>query len=299
MQTSDPAIYAVGDVVETADPIFPETQRAWVALGNVANMQARVAADHALASTAEIASAVLPYKGSYGTSIVRLFGTTLALTGWTEKRLKAAGIPYAATIVNASHHAGYYPNPETMTIKITYDPVTGKVYGGQAVGGSGVDKRIDVIATAIKGSLSVEDLSQLQLTYSPPFGSAKDGVNLVGLAARNEMDKTSEAIPNFPGDDRIIIDVRSAAAHASNPFPVQGGGKNIHFAELHTRHNELDKSKKYTAVCDWGRTAYFGQRTLRQAGFDCNTVSGGWRVQKMRDNVAATEAAKEKSDSKL
>ena len=96
MQTSDPSIYAVGDVVETPDPIFPETQRAWVALGNVANMQARVAADHALLATGESTSTVLPYKGSYGTSIVRLFGSTLALTGWTEKRLKAAGIPYAA-----------------------------------------------------------------------------------------------------------------------------------------------------------------------------------------------------------
>jgi NADPH-dependent 2,4-dienoyl-CoA reductase/sulfur reductase-like enzyme len=125
MQTTDPSIYAVGDVIETQDLVFPD-RKATVALGNIANMQARIAADHIVLGKS------IPYKGSLGTSIVRAFDTVLALTGWNEKRLKAAGIPYATTTITENSHAGYYPGALPITLKITYDPATGRVYGGQA-----------------------------------------------------------------------------------------------------------------------------------------------------------------------
>jgi NADPH-dependent 2,4-dienoyl-CoA reductase/sulfur reductase-like enzyme len=125
MQTNDPDVYAVGDVIETRDLVFPE-RKATVALGNIANMQARIAADHIVLGKS------IPYKGSLGTSIVRAFDTVLALTGWTEKRLKDAGIPYATTTITENSHAGYYPGALPITMKITYDPATGRLYGGQA-----------------------------------------------------------------------------------------------------------------------------------------------------------------------
>ena len=125
MQTNDPDVYAVGDVIETQDLVFPD-RKATVALGNIANMQARIAADHIVLGKS------IPYKGSLGTSIVRAFDTVLALTGWNEKRLKAAGIPYATTTITENSHAGYYPNALPITLKITFDPATGRVFGGQA-----------------------------------------------------------------------------------------------------------------------------------------------------------------------
>ena len=144
MRTNDPSVYAVGDVIETNDYVFPE-RRATIALGNIANMQARIAADHIVTGES------IPYKGSLGTSIVRVFDSVLALTGWNEKRLKAANIPYQTVTITDNSHASYYPGALPITMKLTFDPKTGRVYGAQAFGIDGVDKRIDAIAVAIFG----------------------------------------------------------------------------------------------------------------------------------------------------
>lgn len=285
MQTSDPNIYAVGDAVETSDAVFRE-RRAWVALGNVANTQARIAADHMLGL-----ANIVPYKGSLGTSIVRAFDTTLALTGWTEARLAAAKIPYGSAVINADHHAGYYPGGETMSVKVTFDMPTGRLYGAQAVGGAGVDKRVDVLAMAILAGQTIDDLSQMQTTYSPPFGSAKDPVAVVGLAARNMRDQLSTRADGIDTDDgRVVIDVRPDDVRKADPLPVKPGVE-CYFADITSSGllQKLDKTKKYKTVCNWGRTAYFAQRNFMQSGFDCTTVAGGWRVEKMRREAKAVK----------
>ena len=281
MQTNDPDVYAVGDAVETRCGVF-ENQRAWVALGNVANMQARVAADHLLLGKA------LPYRGSLGTSIVRAFDGVLALTGWTEKRLLKARIPYHTTTINSGHHAGYYPGTETLTVKITYDPQTGRLFGAQAAGKSGVDKRVDMLAMAILGGMTIDDISQMQTSYSPPFGSAKDPVNLVGLAARNQRDKLAMPVYDLDANDRIVIDVRDEDTIKKKPLPCDS--IKIYFADIAENLHKLDKSKKYVVICRWGRTAYFAERNLLQSGFDATTCVGGWRVQSMRNKLKEQKA---------
>ena len=271
MQTNDPHIYAVGDVIETADLVFPE-RKTTVALGNIANMQARIAADHIVLGKG------VPYRGSLGTSIVRAFDNVLALTGWNEKRLKAANIPYATTTISGYDHASYYPNALPITMKILFDPVTGRIYGAQAYGIEGVDKRIDVIATAITGGLTVEDLSLTQLTYSPPFGSARDVANIAGLAARNVRDGLVNPTydfenPHNPNKKVQLLDVRPRESAALSPVP---NSINIPYKELNNVDLKLfDKDTEYQTICLWGKTAYFSSRILQNAGLKSTTLIGG------------------------
>lgn len=271
MRTSDPDIYAAGDVVETNDLVFPE-RKATVALGNIANMQARIAADHMVLGKS------VPYRGSLGTSIVRAFDCTFALTGWTETRLRAANIPYSTTIVTANNHAGYYPMALPITMKITFDPETGRVYGGQAVGVEGVDKRIDVIATAITGQLTVDDLSLTQLTYSPPFGSARDVVNVAGLAARNLRDhliQPAYSLENIDPKRTTVVDVRPKEVASLSPIP---NSINIPLKEVANCFPTLDKNMEYLTVCALGKTSYFCSRFLSQCGFQVKSLIGGLRM---------------------
>ena len=270
MQSSDPSIYAVGDVVETRDLVFPE-KRATVALGNIANMQARIAADHA------VLNKTIPYTGSLGTSIVRGFDTVLALTGWNEKRLKAAGIPYEVAIVTDYHHASYYPGALPLTLKMTFDKETGRIYGAQAVGMEGADKRIDVLAMAITGKLTIEDLSLAQLCYSPPFGSARDVANVVALNARNIKDglvnpghSLSDLSPNVK-----LIDVRPPEVAGLHPIP---GSINIPDYEISTKAKSLDPTVEYRTVCAMGKMSYFASRKLLQAGLQASSLIGGLRI---------------------
>lgn len=277
MQTNDPNIYAVGDVIETKDLVFPD-RKTNVALGNIANMQARIAADHMGLGKS------VPYKGSLGTSIVRAFDTILAIAGWNETRLKDAGIPYATTTITAWAHASYYPGAMPITMKITYDPITGRVYGGQAVGVDGVDKRIDVIATAITAGMTIDDLSLLQLTYSPPFGSARDVVNVAGLAARNQKDNLVHASFHLTEDDTAakastprevkVLDVRAKDIAQANPVP---NSINIPYKDLNNMdlNKVLDKNVEYKTLCLWGKTAYFSSRVLENQGFKTSTLIGG------------------------
>ena len=270
MQSSDPSIYAVGDVVETRDLVFPE-KRATVALGNIANMQARIAADHAILNQS------IPYSGSLGTSIVRGFDIVLALTGWNEKRLKQAGIPYEVAIVTDYHHASYYPGALPLTLKMIFDKETGRIFGAQAVGMEGADKRIDVLAMAITGKLTIEDLSLAQLCYSPPFGSARDVANVVALNARNIKDgivNPGHTLSSLPPNVKLI-DVRPPEVAGLHPIP---GSINIPDSEISTKAKTLDPNLEYRTVCAMGKMSYFASRKLLQAGFRASSLIGGLRV---------------------
>jgi NADPH-dependent 2,4-dienoyl-CoA reductase/sulfur reductase-like enzyme/rhodanese-related sulfurtransferase len=264
-QTSDPAIYAVGDVCETEDPIL--RTRAAIPLGGPANRQGRTAADHIF-----LGEKAQRYPGSLGTAIVRVFAHSAGLTGWTEKRLKLAGIPYQTVTVNAASHASYYPGSETVTLKILWSPESGRLLGAQAVGKDGIDKRLDILATALRGNLTIEDLVHLELAYAPPFGSAKDVVNIAGFAATNMRDGMLLPVDTLADAGEQIIDVRPAATAARQPVP---GAKNIPLLEIRDRLSEIDRSKPVFTICQMGKTSYFAARILANNGFDARSILGG------------------------
>lgn len=264
-QTSDPQIYAVGDVCETEDPILHT--RAAIPLGGPANRQGRTAADHIF-----LGEKAQRYPGSLGTAIVRVFAHSAGLTGWTERRLKLAGIPYQTVTVNASSHASYYPGAETITLKILWDPADGRILGAQAVGKDGIDKRLDILATALRGNLTIEDLVHLELSYAPPFGSAKDVVNIAGFAATNMRDGMLLPVDTLADAGEQIIDVRPTATAARQPVP---GAKNIPLLELRSRLSEIDRSKPVFTICQMGKTSYFAARILANNGFDARSILGG------------------------
>jgi NADPH-dependent 2,4-dienoyl-CoA reductase/sulfur reductase-like enzyme/rhodanese-related sulfurtransferase len=263
--TSDPDIYAVGDACETDDPILGK--RAAIPLGGPANRQGRTAADHMF-----LGEKALPYPGSIGTAIVRVFDLAAGITGWSEARLKAEGVPYQTVTVNGGSHAGYFPGSETITLKLLWSPDDGRVLGAQASGKDGVDKRLDVIATALRGRLTIDDLAHLELAYAPPFGSAKDVVNVAGFAAGNIRDGMLVPVPDLKSAGAQIVDVRPAAAATKLPVP---GAKNIPLGELRARLGEIDKSQPVFTICQMGKTSYFAARILANHGFDARSILGG------------------------
>ena len=262
--TSDPDILAVGDACETADPILGK--RTAIPLGGPANRQGRIAADRIfLGGTAR------PYPGSIGTAIVRVFELAAGITGYSEARLKSEGVPYLTVTVNGSSHAGYFPGAETITLKLLWSP-DGRILGAQAIGEGGVDKRLDIIATAIRGGMDTDDLAQLELSYAPPFGNAKDVVNVAGFAAANIRDGLLVPVPGLAEAGVQIVDVRPAAAAARQPVP---GAKNIPLSELRGRIDELDRSQPVFTICQMGKTSYFAARILANHGFDARSILGG------------------------
>ena len=273
MQTSDPNIYAAGDAIETPDRITGEACA--VPLGGPANRQGRIAADHIFRG-----DKARPYPGSLGTAIVRVFDVAAGLTGWSEKRLRAAGKAYQAVTVGDNHHAGYFPGARPITLRIVWSPDDGRVLGAQATGFAGVDKRLDVIATAIARRLTIDDLCHLELAYAPPYGSAKDLVNLAGFAATNIRDGLVEIVDAIPEDADIqVVDARPPALAQSHPLPRSGAGSvvNIPLGELRRRHTELDRSRPVVTACALGKTSYFAARILAQHGFRVRSFSGGIR----------------------
>lgn len=264
-QTSDPTIYAVGDVCETSDPIL-QTRTA-IPLGGPANRQGRTAADHIF-----MGEKALPYPGSIGTAIVRVFDIVAGLTGWTEARLVQAAVAYQTVTVNASSHASYYPGSETVTLKILWSPDDGRILGAQAIGRDGIDKRLDVIATAIRGRLTVDDLSHLELAYAPPFGSAKDVLNIAGFAAGNIRSGYLIPVAKLEDAGEQIIDVRPTATANKQPVP---GAKNIPLLQLRSRLNEIDPTRPVYTICQMGKTSYFAARILANNGFDARSILGG------------------------
>jgi NADPH-dependent 2,4-dienoyl-CoA reductase/sulfur reductase-like enzyme/rhodanese-related sulfurtransferase len=271
MQTSDPDIYAAGDAVEIKDLVSGEVMA--VPLGGPANRQGRLAADHMFRP-----AQTQPYTGALGTAIVRAFDVAAGLTGWSEKRLRAAGRAFRTVTVNDNHHAGYFPGAKPILLKLLWEPETGRVLGAQATGFLGVDKRLDVLATAITGGLTIDDLAQLELAYAPPFGAAKDIVNLAGFAACNARDGLVTPIDDLPDDPAVqVLDNRPPALVQAYPLP-QVRALNIPLAALRQRLDELDRNRPVVTVCALGKTAYFAARILAQNGFQVSTLTGGIRA---------------------
>ena len=266
-RTSDPDIYAAGDAVETIDRVLGG--KTVVAMGGPANRQGRVAADHLL-----LGDKARPYPGSVGTGIVRAFAAVAGITGWSEKRLQAAAIDYQTVTVNDSHHASYYPGAQPITLKIVWETQSGRLLGAQASGTEGIDKRLDVLSTAIVAGLTVDDLCHLELAYAPPFGSAKDVINLAGFAACNRRDGLVSHVSQLPDDPSVqVVDVRGKPL--ADAFPAPGKAINIPFPTLRARLGELDRNRPVVTLCAFGKMSYFAARVLAQNGFSVNSFSGG------------------------
>lgn len=271
MQTSVPDIYAVGDAVEVRN--FVTGKPALIALAGPANKQARIAADN-------ICGIESTFKGSQGSSVIKLFDMTAATTGINEKTAQALNITYDKAVTYSASHATYYPGATNMTVKTIFSPEDGRILGAQIVGYEGVDKRLDVIATAIHAGMSAADLQELDLAYAPPFSSAKDPVNMAGFTIENvrsgrvrqfhwhDIDSLCER------DDITQLDVRSEAEYAKGHI---AGTINIPVDELRDRIQELDRSKTLYVNCHSGLRSYIACRILSQNGFDCYNLSGGYR----------------------
>lgn len=274
LRTTDPSIYAVGDAISAPSLVVP-TQRTWLPMGGPANRQARLAAEHMV-----LGEKADKYRGNLGTGIVRAFNTTAGMTGMGEAALKKAGVPYEVALVHGQSHAGYYPGAEPIALKVMYHAETRQLLGAQAVGGSeGVDKRLDVLATAISSKASVDDLAHLELTYAPPFGSARDIVNTAGFAAQNAaagLLVPQRSLASLP-PDRVVVDVRDATTAAMRPVAplLPPGQKVVLLPDVRGGVASLDKTASYTTVCNLGKMSYFAARTLAQAGLDVSSLQGG------------------------
>lgn len=270
MQTSDPAIYAAGDAVLTRDRVLGNPGN--VPMGGPANRQGRVAADHIF-----MPDKARPYPGSLGTAIVRGFEVAAGITGWSEKRLLAAGKEFQTVTINDHDHATYYPGAKPLTLKIAWEPETGRVLGAQASGFDGVDKRLDVMAAAILGGVTIDDLCHIELAYAPPFGAAKDAINLAGFAACNRRDELIRHVTQLPVDSLAqIVDVRPKPLSEAYPAPVPV--INIPFPTLRANLDKLDRSRPVVTLCAFGKMSYFAARILAQEGFDVYSFSGGLKA---------------------
>jgi len=265
LQTSDPDIYAVGDAVEVRH--FVLDTPALIPLAGPANKQGRMAADN-------ICGMQRRYKGSQGTSILKVFDRTVAMTGAGEKDLKRANIDYEKVYIHPANHVGYYPGARQMHIKLLFSKPEGKVLGAQIVGSEGVDRRIDVFAVAIRAGMTVYDLQQLELAYAPPYGSGKDAVNMAGFAATNILEGIAE-VKHFDelDNDEMLLDVRTPSEYARGHIP---GAINISVDELRSRLDRLPKDKTVNAYCAVGIRSYIASRILKQKGFKVKSVSGGY-----------------------
>ena len=272
MQTSDPDIYAVGDAVEVTD--YVTGFHTMTPLAGPANKQARIAADNVMGRRSI-------YRGTMGTSVVKLFDLTVASTGANERFLTTNKIPFLTSYTHSGSHASYYPGAEMMSIKLFFSPGNGKILGAQIVGKKGVDKRIDVIATAIHGSMTVYDLEELELAYAPPYSSAKDPVNIAGFVAANVLKGDvrnihwHELIDTDP-DTTVMIDLRNKD-ELDESGRINSAG-HIPLGELRNRLNELDPDKQYIVFCAIGLRGYVGYRILSQKGFNVRNLSGGYKT---------------------
>lgn len=273
MLTSDPDIYAVGDAVEVTD--FVTGEKAYIPLAGPANKQGRIAADN-------ICGIPTTYKNTQGSAVLKIFDMTVATTGVNERAAKAAGLDYDKVYTYSNSHASYYPGSTGMSIKTLYEKGTGKILGAQIVGFDGVDKRCDVLATAIRAGMTAKDLTELELCYAPPFGSAKDPVNFVGYVIENTL---SGHVKNFFWDDVAklprdgsvtLLDVRTDLERENGQYIE--GFIHIPVDELRARAGELDKSKPVYIHCRTGLRSYVACCMLAGMGFDCYNLSGGWRL---------------------
>lgn len=274
MLTSDPDIYALGDAVEVKHRVSGLSTK--IPLAWPANRQAIVVANH-------IFGIKDSYKGSMGTAVVKVFDYTIATTGLNEKALKQLSLPYQSVHVQRNNHASYYPNAKEMNLKLLFHPTTGEIYGAQGVGYEGVEKRIDVIATAMIGKLTAHDLVDLELSYAPPFGSAKDPVNILGYAALNLIDGRIQKVDVLQVNDLVsngafILDVRTPDEVKYGSLPK---ATNIEIDELRSRLNELpSKDTPIYVLCRVGHRGYVATMILNNLGYNAFNIDGGYDLYK-------------------
>jgi len=270
--TSNSDIYAIGDAVEKKDAI--DGSQTLIPLANIANRQGRVVSDHINGRK----NRPIP---SIGTAIVKVFDLMVATTGWSEKRLKANNKEFLVIHTHPNSHAGYYPGAKPMALKLLIDPKTEEILGAQGIGTDGVDKRIDVIATAIRGGIKAPELADLELAYAPPFSSAKDPVNMLGYLAENLLSKLSRTaqwheIDELIAQGYVLVDVRSKSEFDQAGIP---GALNISVDELRQRHTEIG-SKKVLVHCQVGQRGHTAAMLLNQLGYEAINLDGGFLTWK-------------------
>lgn len=286
METSVPDIYAVGDAVEVEH--FVTKERAVVALAGPANRQGRIAADNICGGDSR-------YSGAQGSSVIKLFELTAASTGINERSALAAGIDYDKVILSPEHHASYYPGSQTMTMKVLWEKDTLRLLGAQIVGRGGVDKRIDVLATAIRSGMKATELAELDLAYAPPYSSAKDPVNMAGFMIENITKGNVKQfhwtdVDSLARDGSVtLLDVRTEGEYRRGHAD---GFVNLPVDELRERLEEIDRSKPVYVMCQSGLRSYVACRLLTQHGFDCYNFSGGYRFYEMvtRERLACASS---------
>ncbi len=271
METSVPDIYAVGDAVQVKH--FVTGQDALIALAGPANKQGRIAADNICGGDSR-------YSGSQGSSVVKVFDLTAAATGVNETNAGKAGLSVDSVVLSPMSHAGYYPGGKVMTMKVVFEKETYRLLGAQIVGYEGVDKRIDVLATAIRAGLKATQLKELELAYAPPYSSAKDPVNMAGFMIENIANGVLkqwhlEDVDKLPRDGSVmLLDTRTVGEYAGGHID---GFANIPVDQLRERLGELDKSKPVYVICQSGLRSYIACRILSGYGFECYNFSGGFR----------------------
>jgi len=275
LKTSDPDIFALGDVIETRDSVCDCASL--VPLANAANKQGRIVADN-------ICGGKATYDGTPGTAIAKVFDMAAAITGSSEKLLKKRKLPYSKCYLTPSSHAGYYPDAFPIYMKFLYNPADGRVLGAQIVGPEGVDKRIDVLSTMVQLHRTVYELAKLELAYAPPFSSAKDPVNLAAMIAINQIQGRNpsvsfEDVEALKKENALFIDVRSGLEFELGHI---AGSVNIPLPEIRKRLSEIPKDRKLVLVCNQGKTAYFAQSILKNSGYDkVFDLSGGFKLYKV------------------
>lgn len=264
-QTNDSDIYAIGDAAQKKDAL--DGTSTLVPLANLANRHGRVVADHILGRDVRVVPTI-------GTAIVKVFELTIATTGWNEKRLATTGRNFKVIHTHPSSHAGYYPGAEQMALKLIFDAVTGEIYGAQGVGYEGVDKRIDVIATSIRGAITAPELADLELAYAPPFGSAKDAVNMLGYVAENQISNLVQTLQWSEVAGHNLVDVRSKSEFAAGSIP---GAINIPVDELRERISEVP-THNVLVLCQVGQRGHTATLLLNELGIDAKNLDGGYRT---------------------
>ncbi len=280
LRTSQPDIYAVGDAVEKFDALDGSSML--VPLANIANRQGRVVADH----IAGLTPRPLPAQA---TAIVKVFDLAVASTGWNEKRLKAAGRRYIAIHTHPGQHAGYYPGQALMALKLIMDAESFEILGAQGVGTDGVDKRIDVIATAMRGGITAPELMDLELAYAPPFSSAKDPVNMLGYIADNIATGSTRIVQwsdfeELRNQGAVFVDVRTKYEFSRGSID---GAWHIPIDDLRVRHTELPRDRKVVVFCQVGHRGHTAAMYLRGVGFDAYNLDGGYKTFKAAPRPAA------------
>lgn len=289
LRTSDPSIWAAGDMVEVVQRVSGRKVR--VPLAGPANRQGRIAATNALGGT-------LRYSGALGTSVVKIFEATAAMTGLSERAAREAGLEVGVAVIHKDHHAGYYPGAKELSLKLVYQRGTGRLLGAQAFGHEGVEKRIDVLATALHGRMTLDDLAELDLAYAPPYSSANDPVNLAAFIGQNDLSgfsplvtaaqlKAELASPNPP----LVVDVRTLGEWERGHLE---GAVHLPVDDVRFDHASLPKGRRLVLHCRSGFRAHLALRTLRQLGFtDVANVTGGWVSMQAEGGFALAGARQE------